>query len=107
MQFVCPYCGPIDWNNKYSYSYLILIQSQIQNSTKFPIMTTLGYLVGLQCNSIAYFISEKCNVPDGIRFRGLWHCKPPLFQRMQVIIINKVLFKVDIYHNIHKSSRPL
>ena len=21
MQFVCPYCGPIDWNNKYSYSY--------------------------------------------------------------------------------------
>jgi hypothetical protein len=24
MQFVCPYCGPIDWNNKYSYSYSIL-----------------------------------------------------------------------------------
>ena len=22
MQFVCPYCGPIDWNNKYSYSYI-------------------------------------------------------------------------------------
>jgi hypothetical protein len=21
MQFVCPYCGPIDWNNKYSNSY--------------------------------------------------------------------------------------
>ena len=21
MQSVCPYCGPIDWNNKYSYSY--------------------------------------------------------------------------------------
>ena len=21
IQFVCPYCGPIDWNNKYSYSY--------------------------------------------------------------------------------------
>ena len=23
MQFVCPYCGPIDWNNKYSYSYTL------------------------------------------------------------------------------------
>ena len=23
MQFVCPYCEPIDWNNKYSYSYSI------------------------------------------------------------------------------------
>ena len=21
MQFVCLYCGPVDWNNKYSYSY--------------------------------------------------------------------------------------
>ena len=23
MQFVCSYCGPIDWNNTYSYSYSI------------------------------------------------------------------------------------
>ena len=29
MQFVCPYCGLIDWNNKYSYSILILILVQI------------------------------------------------------------------------------
>ena len=21
MQFACPYCGPIDWNNKYSYAH--------------------------------------------------------------------------------------
>jgi hypothetical protein len=31
MQFVCPYCGPIDWNNKYSYSYTYsLLNGMIQ-----------------------------------------------------------------------------
>ena len=32
MQFVCPYCEPIDWNNKYSYSYSIH-KNRIYNST--------------------------------------------------------------------------
>ena len=31
MQFVCPYCGPIDWNNKYSYSYSYIPQYQLIN----------------------------------------------------------------------------
>jgi hypothetical protein len=30
-------------------------------------------------NSRAYFISEKCNVPDEIRSRDLSHCKSPLY----------------------------
>ena len=29
MQFVCPYCGPIDWNNKYSYSYSYTLETHI------------------------------------------------------------------------------
>jgi len=30
------------------------------NLTRFPILTIVGYLVGSQCNSGAYFDSEKC-----------------------------------------------
>ena len=35
MQFVCPYCGPIDWNNKYSYSY----SYSCKQCELFPIMS--------------------------------------------------------------------
>jgi hypothetical protein len=37
MQFVCSYCGPIDWNNKYSYSYSYeLTPENIKPSGKIP-----------------------------------------------------------------------
>ena len=31
MQFVCPYCGPIDWNNKYSYSDFLKRHLHLRN----------------------------------------------------------------------------
>jgi hypothetical protein len=34
MQFVCPYCGSTDWNNKYSYSYSVPLKFTKKNEVQ-------------------------------------------------------------------------
>ena len=45
MQFVCSYCGPIDWNNKYSYSYSYeLTPENIKPSGKIPNIQVVRFM---------------------------------------------------------------
>jgi hypothetical protein len=60
---------------KTHHTLMKISQLPVFNLTRFAILTTVGYLVGHKCNSRAYFISEKCNFPDGIRSQDLAiHC---------------------------------
>ena len=61
---------------KSHYTLMTISQIPTFNPIRFPILTTVGYLVGCQCNTRPYFISEKkCNVRDGIRSQAYSHCK--------------------------------
>jgi hypothetical protein len=61
---------------KSHYTLMTISQIPTFNPIRFPILTTVGYLVGCQCNTRQYFISEKkCNVRDGIRSQAYSHCK--------------------------------
>ena len=47
-------------------SLMIISKLSTFNLIRFLILTIMGYLVGHQCKSRAYFISDKCNVPNEI-----------------------------------------
>ena len=45
-----------------------------------------GCLTSGNQTCMSYYISEKCNVPDGIRSRALSHGKPALYQLKEISI---------------------
>jgi hypothetical protein len=47
MQFVCPYCGHIDWNNKYSCTYDVLLLFSLGSCCLMPLSKYINYIVAV------------------------------------------------------------
>jgi hypothetical protein len=58
IQFVCPYCGPIDWNNKYSYSYSITIPYRIAYKMTHQDLNTIAL------GAIHWYIWKYCSAQN-------------------------------------------
>ena len=66
---------------KSHYTLMTISQIPTFNPIRFPILTTVGYLIGCQCNSKPYFISEK-NAMSAMEF-DLWHTRIVSYSKKQ------------------------
>ena len=73
MQFVCPYCGLIDWNNKYSYSYSYsVIYQSIQS--KPPHAVTCIKRSPFSCPIIENFIWIESLLRGHLSYKAIFLC---------------------------------